>query len=412
MEFFQCTSLQDARELIRRKLAHIKTTVETVALPEALGRVAAENLAAAADLPPFNRSTVDGFAVRSADTFGAAETLPALFAVIGEVLMGQPANIELLPGQAAIVPTGGMLPKAADAVVMIEHTEILDEENVLVLQRTAPGENVISRGEDVKSGAALFVSGQKLASRHIGLLAACGITRLSVSAKIKVGIISTGDELVDIDQPLQYGQIRDINSYALAAMLEEEGCRVERLGIIRDSYEQFFACLQQAVAVYQLVIISGGSSVGVRDFTVKAIGALGQPGLLFHGISVKPGKPTIFGLIDDVPVFGLPGHPVAAMIVCRQLIQAAVRQLAGQQLTDNELPVLARLTRNIASAPGRDDFINVSISRVGGEYRATPVLGKSGLIRLMADSDGLLHIPADKSGLYEGELVAVRGIRN
>jgi molybdopterin molybdotransferase len=412
MEFFQCMPLNKARELIADSLNSIPDNSETVHLADALGRVAAEDILAEENLPPFSRSTVDGFAVRSADTFGASEAAPSLFTIVGEIAMGEQAVIELLPGQAAVIPTGGMLPAGADAVVMLEYSEQPDTNTLLVLKMAAPGENVVVRGEDIQSGSIILEQGQRIAPQHIGALAACGCANISVCKRVKVALISTGDELVDIHEPLGLGQIRDVNSYALGAMLSEAGCVVKRMGIVEDNYERFFDALAGAVATCQLVVISGGSSVGARDFTVKAIAALGAPGILIHGIAVKPGKPTIFGMVSTVPVFGLPGHPVAAMTICDQLVKLAVRKLVGQKQPLETVSIQASLVRNVASAPGRDDFINVRLSKQGGKYTADPILGKSGLISIIAQADGMMHIPADKSGFYDGESVEVLLIKS
>jgi len=407
MDFFQCMSLDKARDLIVDRLAGIAVNSEIVHLPDALGRVVAADIMAKEDLPPFSRSTVDGFAVRSSDTFGANEAVPALFTIIGEVAMGKESMITLQPGQAIVIPTGGMLPTGADTVVMLEYTEQHDASNLMVLKMAAPGENVVSKGDDIEAGAIIVEQGQKLAAQHIGALAACGWAQIPVVNRVEVGILSTGDELVDIHEPLQSGQIRDVNSYALGAMLSEIGCVVKPLGIVKDSFEKFSDALLAAVSTCQLVVISGGSSVGARDYTDKAINALGDPGVLIHGIAIKPGKPSIFGMVGSVPIFGLPGHPVAAMTVCRQLVKVAAHSLMGQKQSFDTFGITACLTRNVPSVPGRDDFINVRLSTQEGKCIATPILGKSGLISTMSEADGIVHIPADKSGLYHGEIVEV-----
>jgi len=407
MDFFQCMSLNQARSVISDSLAGIAINSELVQLADALGRVVTEDLRAKEDLPPFSRSTVDGFAVRSADTFGANEAAPALFMISGEVVMGKGSITELQPGQAVVIPTGGMLPVGADAVVMLEYTEQHDASILMVFKMAAPGENVVRKGDDIEAGAIIVEQGQKLAAQHIGALAACGWAVISVVNKAEVAILSTGDELVDIQEPMLCGQIRDVNSYALGAMLTEIGCVVKPMGIVKDSFEQFCHFLAEAVATCQLVVISGGSSVGARDYTEKAINALGIPGVLIHGIAVKPGKPTIFGMVGNVPIFGLPGHPVAAMTVCQQLVKVAARTLMGQKQSVDAFGVTAVLARNLPSVPGRDDFINVRLTKQEGTYIATPILGKSGLISTMSEADGMVHIPADKSGLYHGEIVEV-----
>ncbi|MEG6584743.1 molybdopterin molybdotransferase MoeA [Dendrosporobacter sp. 1207_IL3150] len=407
MEFFEYVSLEKARALIADSLNGCMTGSETVRLSNALGRVAAENILAQEDLPPFTRSTVDGFAVRSCDTFGASETAPALFEIIGEVVMGEATTLELLPGQAVVIPTGAMLPAGADAVVMIEHTEQPDTDTLLILRSAPPGENLVFKGEDLRSGDIVVQTGEKLKPQHLGALAACGCSSLLVRKRPTVGVISTGDELADIDEPLGFGQIRDINSYAVGAMLEDMGCNVARFGIVRDSYQNLLDVLANAISNCELVVISGGSSVGTRDYTVKAIGALGTPGVLFHGVAIKPGKPTIFGIIRNVPIFGLPGHPAAAMTVCEQLVKPAVRKLYGQDEKVKPYVIQAQFVRSFASAPGRDDFVNVRIAKNADKITAEPILGKSGLISIMVQTNGVVHIPSEKSGLYSDEMVEV-----
>ncbi|MBP1763524.1 MAG: molybdenum cofactor synthesis domain containing protein [Firmicutes bacterium] len=321
--------------------------------------------------------------------------------------MGQPAEMTVLPGQAVMIPTGGMLPAGADAVVMLEYTEMPDEATVMVVKPVAPGDNVIYKGEDIQAGTVIVRSGGKIGATQIGALAACGFTEVSVRKQPRIGILSTGDEVVDIAVKPEGGQVRDINSYALAAMLETIGCSTIRYGIIPDDYQRVLLALQRAVKECDMVLISGGSSVGTRDHTVQAIAQLGAPGVLLHGIAMKPGKPTIYGLIGRVPVFGLPGHPVSALVVCEQMVKPAIELMLGQSSAKRECLVPARVSRNIASTPGRDDFLRVRLRWGQDGYEADPVLGKSGLISTMTQADGLVHIDADSGGLYAGDLVMV-----
>lgn len=406
MEYFNCISLNDAEQLILNELAGLIVGSEQVALVQALGRIVAEDVVSKEDLPPFSRSTVDGFAVRGMDTFGASEGVPALFDIVGEVAMGQETLIQLKPGQAVTIPTGGMLPLGANAVVMMEHTERPDNSSLLVLKAVAPGENVVVKGEDISKGRLILSQGRKILPQDIGALAACGYVAVSVRQKPEVVIISTGDEVVDVACTPVGGQIRDINSYALAAMLEDDGCIVRRHGIVKDQYEELLAAVSQAVRDCNMVVVSGGSSVGVRDHTVRVLTELGKTDVLFHGVAVKPGKPTIFGMVGKVPVFGLPGHPVAAMTVCAQIVKPAIQKLLCQVISAS-YTIPARLSRSMASVPGRDDFIRVQLIKKSGEYWAEPVLGKSGLISTMSTADGIVHIPADKGGLYSDEMVQV-----
>lgn len=407
MDYLNCLQLDQANQLIDAHLAEIIVGQETVELSAALGRVTAAEIRATEDLPGYSRSTVDGFAVRSEDSFGASESTAALFSLIGEVVMGQAADFELHPGQTVAIPTGGMLPSGADAVVMLEYTDQADQKSLLVQKVVAPYENVVRRGEDIALGSVLVEAGTRLSAKHIGLLAACGCCTVRVRQQLKVALVSSGDELVDIGENPQVGQVRDVNSYSLAALLTEWGCDVHRMGIVRDSFELFLSQLSLAVQNCQLVIISGGSSVGAKDFTVPAIQALGSPGLLMHGLAIKPGKPTIFGMVGKIPVFGLPGHPVAALVVCEQLVAAAVRKMTGMKAGVEIMRIPAILNRNIASAPGRDDFVTVRIDESATGFVAEPIIGKSGLISLISKAEGILHIPAEKSGLYQGELVWV-----
>lgn len=409
MEFFSCISLREAEKLIRSRISS-SVSVKKVTLTEAVNQVSAEDILSGENLPPFNRSTVDGYAVKSSDTFGAEEGTPSLFQVTGEVYMGKPASMHVQSGDAVIIPTGGMVPEGADSVVMIEHTEQFDDETVLVGRKVGPGENVIQRGEDIREGQVIVPSGHVIQPHHVGLLAACGRTEVLVRQQLMVGVISTGDEIVDIQHKPQPGQIRDVNSYMLQALLVELGCKVQAYGIVGDDYERLSKEVNDAIKECQLVILSGGSSVGQRDYTVQVINSLGSPGVLFHGVAVKPGKPTIFGLVKDVPIFGLPGHPAAAMTMFTKLVKPALAILAGRK--DWGSPIFpARITRNIASAPGRDDFISVKLHKKDGQYWAEPIFGRSGIVSVMAEADGIVPIPAEVSGLYAGDEIEVELFR-
>ena len=408
MEFLHCLELAQAERLVDEHLKQGCVGEEEVGLLAAVGRVSSRIVRAADDLPGYARSTVDGFAIRSEDSFGASESAAALFTLVGEVAMGVPVRQALKPGQAMSIPTGGMLPEGADAVMMLEYTEQPDANTLLGQKMVAPFENVVRRGEEIAAGTVLIEAGGRLSDKQIGLFAACGCSRLWVKRRLKVALLSTGDELVDIHETPRDGQVRDVNSYSLAALLLRWGCEVQHCGIVRDSFEQFLQQLNQATQECQLVIISGGSSVGARDFTVPAIQALDRPGLLMHGLAIKPGKPTIFGLAGAVPVFGLPGHPVAAWIVCEILVGRAIERMGGMAADRRIKKVPAVLGRNLASLPGRDDFVPVRLVEQATGYIAEPIFGKSGMIGLLAKADGILHVPAATSGLYQGEAVWVR----
>lgn len=404
-ELFQARTVKEARELLG---AHINTdfAVEKAPLLEALDRRLVEDIVAVDAVPGFDRSTMDGFAVRARDTFGASESLPAYLDVTGEVFMGQEAAGNLGVGQAWRIPTGGMLPPGADAVVMVEFTEELDELTIGVTKPVAPGDHVVRAGEDIAVGGTVLSQGHIIRPQDLGLLSAVGLTEVSVAAPLRVGIISTGDEVVEPHCQPALGQVRDVNSYALYGQAVRAGAQCQIYGIVRDNYDHLKEKLGQALAQCDLVLLSGGSSVGTRDVAAKVLDNLGSPGVLFHGISIKPGKPTVGAVVEGKPVFGLPGHPVSAMIVFNLLVTPLIKYGA---YFDNPLgfPVRARLNRNMRSAAGREDYLRVRLYRQGSEMVAEPVLGKSGLISTMVEAVGLARIPAEKEGVEAGELVDV-----
>jgi len=405
-ELFQARTVKEARELLG---VHIKTgyRAERVPLLEALGRRLAEDVTAVDDVPGFDRSTMDGFAVRARDTFGASESLPAYLDVTGEVLMGREAAGDLGVGQAWRIPTGGMLPPGADAVAMIEYTEELDDRTIGVTKPVAPGDHMVRAGEDIAAGSKVLPAGHVLRPQDLGVLAAVGLTEVPVARPVRVGIISTGDEVVEPHEPPGPGQVRDINSYTLYGLAAGAGAQARIYGIVLDSFDLLQEKLQQAVAECDLVLLSGGSSVGARDVAAKVLDTLGSPGVLFHGISIKPGKPTVGAVVDGKPVFGLPGHPVSAMVVFELLVTPLLKH--GVYVDDPlEFPVRARMKRNMRSAAGREDYIRVRLNREGGEITADPVLGKSGLISTMVRAGGLARIPVEKEGVEAGECVEVK----
>lgn len=381
--------------------------VERIRTKDALGRVLAEDLRSPGSLPTFRRSTMDGFAVRADDTFGASEGLPAYLTIIDEVLMGRPAQRSPKLGEAVRIATGGMLPDGADAVVMVEHTQDVDGLTIEVLRPVAPGEHVIQVGEDVASGDQLISAGHQLRPQDIGGLLALGIVEVSVSQRLRVGIISGGDEIVEPDTEPGPGQIRDINSYTIASLVERAGHSPVRLGIVPDVYEQLEQAARDGLPHVDVLILSAGSSVSTRDMTAQVIAALGTPGVLVHGVSLKPGKPTILAMIDDKPVFGLPGNPVSCMVTFDLFVAPTLHRLAGRTDAEHRQSVAARLTRNVASAPGREDYFQVRVEQRPDGLWAEPVFGKSNLIYTLVKSDGMVRIDLDTSGLTEGQWVQV-----
>ncbi|MFA4837552.1 MAG: gephyrin-like molybdotransferase Glp, partial [Dehalococcoidia bacterium] len=345
---------------------------------------------------------------RAIDTSGASEGLPTYLKMIGEVRMGHPAAIEIGSGQAVLVSTGGMLPKNADAVAMVENTQQVDEFTIEVVRPVAPGENTLRVGDDIRAGEMLFPAGRWLRAQDIGGLAALGITQIDVFLRPRVSIISTGDEIVPPEDEPAPGQVRDINTYTLAALARQAGAIPLTQGIVRDNFSELSQAAKMALSDSEILIISAGSSVSTRDMTAQVIASLGKPGILVHGVSLRPGKPTILAAIDGKPVFGLPGNPVSAMVVFDLLVKPAIYKVGGCEYPPSQPMVSARLTHNIASTTGREDYVPVKLQEQDHQLLATPIFGESNLITTMIRADGMANVPLDKHGLNAGETVNVR----
>ncbi len=408
LEFFRLQTRQEVLALYPR-FAPVGT--EAVELAAAVGRVPAGPVAAPEDVPAFLRASMDGYAVRARDTFGASVGAPQYLEIKGEVAMGAAPKQGVAPGEALRVPTGAMLPAGADAVVMLEYTAEHPDKTIEVRRAVAPGENVLQPGEDVRSGEPLFAAGSRLRPQDIGLLAALGLTRLAVYQRPRVSILSSGDEIVPIDRPPGPGQVRDANAYLAAAQVQEWGGRPRLQGIIADDFPALRAGLAAALTEADLILISGGSSVGVRDLTLAAIQDLPGAEVLVHGVAIRPGKPTILATVGADPakaLLGLPGHPASAAVVMEVLGRPLLEHLAGLQPRGAwGRTVSATLSRNLAGASGREDYVRVRLRPEGSALWADPVLGPSGLISPLVKSDGLVMIPLGVEGLFKGEEVEV-----
>ncbi len=406
--FFKVTDLEDVLGLIPDFAA---VGAEEVAIEKCCGRVLAADIVSDMDLPNFSRTTVDGFAVRAASTFGASEGNPGFFTVKGTIEMGRVPPFRIAPGEAAEISTGGMLPEGSDSVVMVEHTEAIDDLTLEVYRSVAPGQHVIEIGEDVQKGAVVLNRGHRLRPQDAGMIAALGLENVRVYCKPRIGIISTGDEIVSIDQSPGPGQIRDINTYTLSGLIREAGGTPHSFGIVKDDFKALSNACSRALGSSDMVLLSGGSSVGTRDYTVEVFSKLPDPELLVHGISISPGKPTILARSGHKAVWGLPGHVVSAMVVFKTVVEPFIRHLGGLRTPIAEKKTYpARLSRNVASAQGRVDYVRVRITKRDGEICAEPVLGKSGLIYTMIQADGLIEIGINTEGLDEGTIVDVMPI--
>ena len=396
-------------QALRVLLDRIEPQVEAETVPayEALGRVTAAEILSAADLPAFPRSTMDGYSVRSADTFGATESLPAFLEVVGDVAMGGQPSETLAAGQAAGAYTGGMLAAGADAVVMVEHTQAVDDRSIEVLRPVAPGENVVQVGEDIRAGDVVFPSGHEVRPQDVGGLMALGIDSIPVARRPRVAVVSTGDELVPPESTPAPGQVRDVNSYTLSALIERAGGVPVRGELVPDDFEKQRAAAVQALARADMLVFSAGSSVSARDMTAKVFASLGEPGVLVHGISFKPGKPTILALLDGKPAIGLPGNPVSAAVVFDMMAAPVVRALMGATPEPWRASVRATLARDVPSQTGRQDTVQVALQEADGAVTAEPVFGSSNLVYTMVRADGHVTVPIDRGGLYAGEEVPV-----
>jgi molybdopterin molybdotransferase len=396
-------------EALEKLLAHLsrKPSIERIAASQALGRVTAEAILAPHPLPEFRRSTVDGYAVSAADTHGASESLPVYLELIGELPMGATPELSVCPNQCALIHTGGMLPDGADAVVMLEYTQQAREAEIEVLRAAATAENVIEIGEDVSDGMQVISAGTRLRPAEIGGLMALGITKVPVARKPRIAILSSGDEVVPPEQRPTPGQVRDINAYTLASAVDQAGGEAVFYGIIPDTHEAMYAAASRAQQECDLAVVTAGSSASTRDLTSEILDQLGEPGVLVHGVNTRPGKPTILAVCEGVPMIGLPGNPVSALVNTYLFVDPVIRTLLGETQPRPRAVLKARLSLNLASSAGREDWVPVRLLLDQGEYQAEPIFGKSNLIFTLAHADGLLKIPADATGLSAGEMADV-----
>lgn len=405
MELFKVLSVDDVKQLIKSKFSYVLER-ESISISEAVGRICYEDIEAPTNIPEFRRSTVDGYAVKAADVFGASESIPAIMNLKGEVLMGKQPEADItLSGECIYVPTGGMLPKGADSVVMIEYTDKLDDNTILINSPAAPGDNVIQIGEDIALGSTVVKRGHKLRPYEIGVLAALGIANINVYKRLKIAVISTGDEIVDYKLKPKLGEVRDINSNLLSSAILEDGAVPASYGIIKDDYNLLRDTVSKALKECDILLISGGSSVGKKDQTLKVIESYQDSEVLVHGIAVKPGKPTIIGKISGKIIFGLPGHPLAASIVYKILVQNFIHNIMSY--VNNEYGIPAEMSINYHKAKGREEYLPVLLENSGDKLIAQPIFGKSGLISVFSEAWGYIKIEKNLEGIRCGEMVTV-----
>ena len=395
----EVVSLEDARSAVASRFASLDHTIEQVPLSRAAGRVIAHDVISEEGVPPFDRSTVDGFAVIASDTFGCSDALPALLTLAGEIDMGAAPDVACMSGSCVRIPTGGQVPDGADAVVMLEYCEEYGDGTVGVARAVAPGDNIVFENDDVKPGEVLIAMGTALQPHHVGTLASLGMSTCEVLAQMRVGVISTGDEIVPVDETPVASQMRDVNAPMLVAAAEACGACATSYPIVPDKYESLRATVGRALDECDMVLVSGGSSAGQKDNTARVLSALGE--MLFHGVAVKPGKPTMCADVGGKPVFGLPGHPVAAYFMFLELVRPL---LAGSEQIAH---VKAQVSAGVPSNHGRSEFVAARLEWRDGDAIAVPVRGKSGLISQLSNADGFFVIGRNQEGLAVGSEVDV-----
>jgi molybdopterin molybdotransferase len=401
-EFFK---VQTPDELYKKLERFKSLSFEKVAIEDSLDRVLYEDVISPINLPEFQRSTVDGFALKAKDTYGASEKNPAILRVTAEIPMGQVSDIEMHEGEAVKVATGGMVLKGADAVQMVEYTECIDSYTLHVFKTISPLENVIQVGEDVKAGESVLHKGHLIRPQDLGLMAGIGKTDVFVFLRPRVGIISSGDEIVPIGIVPSPGQIRDINRYTIVSMVKEAGGIPLFLGIVKDRFTDLKAKIEFGLRESDIVVITGGSSVGTLDLTREVLQVFPGTEILAHGVSIRPGKPTLLADIDGKPFLGLPGHPVSAIVIFHFFGKPILKILSGlsREVIWHQIKVKARASRNIPSVPGREDYVRVKLEEKDGTLWAHPIFGKSGAISNLVHANGLIRIGINEEGLEQGE---------
>jgi len=405
--FRKLVSVDDAKKILAQNFTPQPVGKERVSLSKALGRVLAADVSSPLDIPPFNRSTVDGYAVRAADTFGADEDRPVKLKLRGRVNVGEAPTVAVEKGMAAQIVTGAPMPEGADSVVMAEYT-VQKGETVLIHSAVSKGENIMKAGSDIRKGETVLKNGAVLSSHEIGVVAAVGMDKVEVFKKPKIAIISTGAEVVKPGEPLPAGKIYDINAHALSAAVEESGGEPVNLGIVQDETAQMKAALKKALKTVDVILTSGGVSVGPTDIIPKVLDTLGKPGVIVYGIAVRPGKPTTMAVIKEKPVFSLPGHPASALLIFHLFVRSVITQMAGRR-EEPTITVKAITTEKLFPAKGRRTFVTVNLKRDRtGRILASPVpTGLSGAITTLAKADGFTEIHENQQFVNAGETVTV-----
>ena len=401
MDFFNVVTVDEAKSIIMKNFNNYKFDIEFIDLLDSTDRVLSSDIYSSIDVPEFDRSTVDGYGIIVEDSHGATEAIPSILNILGEVKMGDSTQLEIKSGDAVYIPTGAMLPKGTTGVIMIENTELMDIDTLLLYKPLSKGENIIFKGDDTKKGDIALKKGRTITPEVVGVLASLGISQVEVYKKPKFYIISTGDEVIDLDAELTIGKVRDINTYALYSLIQKLSCEVVGRKIVVDNYELLRQEVVKGTELADIVLLSGGSSVGTRDFTDKVISSFAGKGVLVHGLAIKPGKPTIIGEGNGKLIIGLPGHPVSSIVV----FKAIVEKYVNEKLCNNTITpqVRAIMDYNFPSSPGKETYHMVTLRTEEERYYASPTFGKSGMITLLSKSQGYIVIKGFEEGINKGE---------
>lgn len=406
--FRALVSVEEAQEKLRRHFKPQPTGSEILPLERVAGRVLAENVEAPIDIPPFDRAAMDGYAVRAEDTYGTDEGCAKTLRIVGKVAAGEEPKLKVSTGEATEISTGAPIPHEANAVVMVEYTQ-QENNRVKVYRSVTPGENIMAAGSDIMAGEVILRRGMILTPRETGVLAALGVANIRCFSKPKVAVLSTGNEITTLGEPLEYGKIYDINARTLCDSVVECGCEPVFMGVARDDPMELTSRMTEALKLCDVVLTSGSTSAGLGDLLYKIIDDLGSPGILVHGVAVKPGKPSIIAVVDGKPVFGLPGYATSALVIFDIFVRPLLRQMAGLKTEAERRTVRARVGERVHSVAGRREYMPVSlILTETGEHVVYPVLGKSGAITTLSKADGFVEIPEDRLILDEGEEVQVK----
>jgi molybdopterin molybdotransferase len=405
MRKFDMFEINEAKKLILDHFVDYEVQTEKIKVEDSLGRILMDDIFSNENVPMFRRSTVDGYAVRWQDTEGVSEEQPFVAKFMGESLMGSSLDHVLDHGECVYVPTGGMVPDGADAVVMVEYSQVEDDK-VKLWQELESMSNVVSIGEDVKIGEHVLGKNHKIRPQDIGALKVVGVSEINVIKRPRIAIISTGDELVGEKKELSLGEVRDINTYTITALAKQYGCEISYKGVVKDDYDAIKETIKKAYEISDIVLVSGGSSMGEKDVTADIFNELGNPGVFAHGVRLKPGKPTILAKIDGKPCFGLPGHPVSAMIVFEIFVKFFLEKIMKMDMGIKNT-LYGYTTANMSSAAGRDTYQMVDVNFGENGIEISPVPGKSGMITLLSNAKGYTVIPYKKGFVKKGEKVKV-----